>query len=190
MGDDMVMTVALDIRPYELGVTESKTVSLCYQVHGEPGKAYNLLSDECLSVNAHLGQPDINIDANIIDIITIRTTGSNGTCYDIVVMRPNCAVYVNNQMIPLNNFFEEEHVFVFNKKKFARKPTVVKVKVPNCGQHIVDHMLITCTDYHIQHSTTATEVLEFKTVRGMSPTQPVQGLIGRLYSTQVGAVSN
>ena len=31
---------------------ENNTVSLCYEVHGEPGEHFNLISDTCVSVNA------------------------------------------------------------------------------------------------------------------------------------------
>ena len=61
----------------------------------------------------------------------------------------------------------------------AQKPTVVHVTVPNCGAPTIDSMHITCGYYHIRGSSTRTEVLEFKTIRGVSPFQSAHGLIGK-----------
>lgn len=179
----MVMSVVLDVSPHELGVT-SETVSVCYQVHGDDDKFYNLLSDSCISVNAHVTRPVPTVDVHVMDAIGIYATGSNGSCFGIAIKRENCGVYVNRQFIPVNTRFEEEDIIVYNDKRIARNPTVVHVTVPNCGKPTVHSIHITCDHYNIRGSPTPTEVLEFKIVRGVSPFQSVHGLIGTYYDHQ------
>ena len=178
VGDDMVMSVVLDIRPIEVGVSKP-TVSLCYQVHGQEGRFYNLISDICVTVNAHISQPYLDVDSHVIDKIGIRAVGSNGTCYNIMIDRENCAVSVNNQSLPINSHFEEEDIVVFNDRRILRNPNVIHVSVPNCGRPLVDAMYFTCTNYHIRHFSVPTDVLEFTTKRGLSPIDAAHGIIGR-----------
>ena len=180
VGDDMVFSTVLDIRPIEVGVSEP-TVSLCYQVHGQEGHFYNLISDYCVSVNAHISQPKTEVDSHVIDKIGIRAIGSNGTCYSIAIIRENCAISINGTLLPINSKFEEESVVVRNVRRITRKPNVVHISVPNCGRPLVDTMHITCTEYHIRHSAIPTEVLEFTTTRGLSPIDAAHGLLGELY---------
>ena len=180
VGDDMVFSTVLDMRFIKLNVSEP-TVSLCYQVHGQEEHFYNLISDYCVSVNAHVSQPKTEIDSHVIDKIGIRAIGSNGTCYNIAIIRENCAVSINNQSLEINSKFEEESVIVHNDRTIARNPNVIHVSVPNCGRPLVNTMHIMCTHYHIRHSATPTEVLEFTTIRGLSPIDAAHGLLGELY---------
>ena len=177
VGDDMVFSVVLDISPVEVGVTE-QTVALCYQVHGEDGKFYNLVSDECVSVNAHVTRPFPEINSHVIDEISVRATGTNGSCYDILVSRENCSVSVNRESIPINTYFEEENVSLHNDRLIARRPNVIRISVPNCGRALVDTISIKCTEYTIRDAPAPTEVLEFTATRGLSPIEAAHGLVG------------
>lgn len=171
VSDDMVMTVPLDINPLQIGVS-ANTLSLCYQVHGEEDKFYNLLSDDCVSVNAHVSQP--YADRHIIDKIGIRAVGNNETCYDISIERQNCAVSINNQSLQINTRFQEEGIKVFIES-LMEIPTI-HVSVPNCGKPTIDHMFISCTEYTVRD--TPIDILQFGSTRGKSQVQPPHGLIG------------
>ena len=175
----MVFSAVLDISPVEVGVSD-QTVSLCYQVHGEKGKFYNLVSDDCLSINAHVSQPIAGVNSHVMDKITIRAIGSNGACYNISIVRENCEVTVNHPIF-INSRFEEEGITVFNDRMIARDPNVVHISVPNCGRALVDVMNITCSEYKIRTSLAAMEVLELTTTRGISPIEAAQGLVGKLH---------
>ena len=62
--------------------------SLCYQVHGEAHKFFNLISDECTAVNAHYIKAAINnsrIDLNVLDAIGVKAFSSDGVCHTIRV---------------------------------------------------------------------------------------------------------
>ena len=84
ISDDMVMSVPLEVNPSDVCVSAS-SLSLCYQVHGKPDTFYNLLTDKCVSVNAHVSRPFSDADAHIIDKIAIRAIGNNGTCSDVLI---------------------------------------------------------------------------------------------------------
>ena len=171
----MVMSVPLDINPSEVGVS-TNTLSLCYQVHGEEGKFYNLLSDDCVSVNAHVNQPYADINIHIIDKIGIRAVGNNGTCYDISIERENCAVSINNQSLQTNNHFQEEGIEVVSES-LTEIPTI-RISVPNCEKPTIDYMFISCTEYTIRDTSSPTDILQFGSTRGKSQVQPPHGLIG------------
>ena len=177
VGDNMVMSVALQLRPIELGIS-AQTVSLCYQVHGEDGKLYNLISDDCISVNAHITKPISGDDFHVMNKIGIRAIGINGTCSDITIERKNCAVSVNRHPLSINTYFEKDGVKVFHNKLIAREPNVIHISVPNCGRTLVDVINITCTEYTMRNSLTPTEVLELTTTRGLYPIVAAEGLLG------------
>ena len=175
----MVFSVVLDVRPIEVSISD-QTVSLCYQVHGEEDKFYNLVSDDCVSINAHVTQPISGVNSHVIDKIGIRAIGNNATyCYDIGIARENCAVTVNGHPVSLNEKFKAEGIEVFNDRLIARNPNVIRISVPNCGRALVDTINITCTEYQILNSPTPTEVLELQTMRGVSPIEAAQGLVGK-----------
>jgi len=69
--------------------------SLCYQVHGEAHKFFNLISDECTAVNAHYIKAAINnsrIDLNVLDAIGVKPFAS--VCHTIRVDLDECRAIV------------------------------------------------------------------------------------------------
>ena len=179
VSDDMVMSVPLEVNPSDVCVSAS-SLSLCYQVHGRAGKFYNLLSDNCVSVNAHVSRPFSEVEAHVIDQIGITTIGNNGTCYYIEIERQGCSVKVNNQDISVNTQFEEDGIVVFYDRRIVRNPPVIYVTFPNCGRPTVDYFFISCTEYHIRGTPTPAEILQFGSSREKSLIRPPHGLIGKL----------
>lgn len=55
--------------------------SLCYEIHGDSDNYYNLISDTCLSVNAHFTA--INSVRNAMSKIGIRAVSETGGCVDV-----------------------------------------------------------------------------------------------------------
>lgn len=77
-------------------------ISLCYVVRGEADKFFNLVSDSCITVNAHyckalIASPDI--DLNVVDAIGVRAVSNSGTCVNIRVGLQGCNVTVNGATI-------------------------------------------------------------------------------------------
>ena len=58
---------------------------LCYEVHGQPGYVFNLVSDKCTSVSADYEPMDIPENANIIRAIGVKAVGTSSTCHNIEV---------------------------------------------------------------------------------------------------------
>ena len=67
----------------------SNRVSLCYEIHGSPSRWFNLVTDECTSVNAYYTNlTDID---NIIEQVAIRAIDDAGNCREILVDRDGCS---------------------------------------------------------------------------------------------------
>ena len=76
--------------------------SLCYEVHGRANAYFNLISDECTSVNAYyekVQSNSSNIDLNVVTQIGVRAIGVNGTCTNIKVGLDGCQVSINGALI-------------------------------------------------------------------------------------------
>ena len=64
---------------------ELKSVQLCFEVHGQSGNHYNLISDRCTSVTALYSAGVVNTKMNVITKIGVRTQGTSGTCHSVKV---------------------------------------------------------------------------------------------------------
>lgn len=76
-------------------------LSLCFEILGQNDKYFNLISDSCLSVNAHYSQSDQNPQINIIDEITILLTDYVGEKVNISVKK-ECNVQIGDMSIDQN----------------------------------------------------------------------------------------
>ena len=87
MTGDPLFTVPLHVpdKSMIVEVGDDDPINLCFEVHGQDDALFNLVSDACVSVNAHYSQvrPDENI--NIIDRIYVRASDENGVCKNIEV---------------------------------------------------------------------------------------------------------
>ena len=71
--------------------TKLKSVQLCFEVHGQSGNHYNLISDKCTSVTALYSAGVVNTEMNVITKIGVRTQGTSGTCHSVKVDLDNCS---------------------------------------------------------------------------------------------------
>ena len=71
------------------------STSLCYEVHGDVDKYFNLISDSCLSLNAHYSESDPTKPLNSIDEIAAVVTNNEGENLNISVDR-HCNFRLNN----------------------------------------------------------------------------------------------
>ena len=77
-------------------------ISLCYEVHGEADKFFNLVSDSCVTVNAHYSKapiPGPGVDLNVVDAIGVRAVPNTGDCLNIRVGLQGCNTTVNGVVI-------------------------------------------------------------------------------------------
>jgi hypothetical protein len=158
--------------------------SLCYEVHGEDGAYFNLISDECTSVNAYYqtaSTPSPNIDLNVVTQIGVRAVGNND-CWDIQVnLDSTCSVTVNGT-IPLSTDFDGITV--------KRYPTSsrVRISVPNCADTQLV-MWVFCRKGEVEDPMTWVyyniDFLRFFVTRGLNLKEESHGLIGQFWNVPV-----
>ena len=78
---------------------ELKSVQLCFEVHGQSGNHYNLISDKCTSVTALYSAGVVNTEMNVITKIGVRTQGTNGTCHSVKVDLDNCSASLDGAYV-------------------------------------------------------------------------------------------
>ena len=109
--------------------TQERT--LCYEIHGEAGKYFNLISDMCVSVNTHYAARGDGL--NILDKIGVRAVDTTGTCVNVSVILQNnatCRAMVNG--VPRLNY-RRGGVVVRSMGSNA-----VSISVPNCQDTMLD----------------------------------------------------
>ena len=99
-------------------------ISLCYQVHGRPGKYFSLISDACVSVNARYQRQTNSPSAMYISDVGIIGIDDNDTCVNVELNANGCAVKVNNESI--------ENIYELNGLTVTKLTDGVRLSLPNC----------------------------------------------------------
>ena len=135
--------------------------SLCYEVHGMANRIFNLVSDECTTVNAHYAPMNIPENGNIISRIGVRAV-----CKNVRVELDGCRAFIDGtEVIGLR---EEQGVEV------RRMRSRVRISVPNCDNlRLV--MWVMCQNISGQ------TMLRFVITRGLNLRPTSHGLIGTLF---------
>ena len=102
---------------------ENDVLSLCYEVHGDSDAIFNLISDGCVSVNAHYALVRPTESQNIINAIYVRAVDSVGICRNIAVRLETCSATVNGFSMSR---------FSMNDVSVRRYSNRVRIAVPNC----------------------------------------------------------
>lgn len=125
---DPVLTVPIRVSEEQLQSIPADQLSLCYEVHGKSNEWFNLVSDECTSVNArYVGLSD---RLNIIEDITVRTVDNLQQCLNISVsIETGCSAIVNGV---------ERSRYSSGGINVRAFPNRVRISVPNCN----DQMLV------------------------------------------------
>ena len=146
------------------------SVSLCYEIHGEDGQFFNLISDSCLSVNAHYSRPHLSIPVNVMDQIAVVATNNDGENVNISINH-QCRAQVNG--IDLAYFNSSGVVLA------VVGPSQVIVTAGNCNDEAVV-MSVTCerSDIGNGDNTLITDMLRFSVYRGLALRESSHGLLG------------
>ena len=125
---DPLMTVPIHTNPDAQPGDEY--TSLCYEVHGEADKVFNLISDECTTVNAHYAKAPIaspNIDLNVVDAIGVVALSLSGSeCVNILIELDTCQATVNNTDV--HGVYQGDGIRV---REYTNR---VRIAVPNCAR--------------------------------------------------------
>ena len=155
--------------------------SLCYEIHGEENAFFNLISDECTSVNSYYQRavaPPSNLNLNVITQIGVRARGTN-TCWNIQVDLDTCSAMVDGAPPTSGGSFDG--ITVRSYPSSSR----VRISVPNCADSMLV-MWVFCRDGQVEDPTTM-EFNNFRFIRlvvrrGLNLNEQSHGLIGtKLY---------
>ena len=160
--------------------------SLCYEVHGEDDKYFNLISDTCVSVNAHYSKAvtgSDNIRLNIVDEIGVRAISSTGDSVDISVGLEDCKAYVNGVNMTM---YKKNGIYV---RAYCKNR--VRIAVPNGARVDKDLVMwVFCTSGKTEDPVTwqffNINFIRFVVMRGLNLDPTSHGIIGQplLLSTQ------
>ena len=170
---DPLMTVPLRIENTTvLGLNENEIVSLCYELHGDNDEYFNLVSDGCVSVNAHYTGIAPDLDINIIDAITVRAVDTNGSCLNLTVDLQGCTLSINGVIM---NHYSFGGITV---RKYNNR---IRISVPNCADEDLV-MWVICQNGTLENPDTSeyftVEMIRFVIARGFNLNEKSHGILG------------
>ena len=198
---DPLMTVPIltdpDVEPGD------DVASLCYEVHGEADAYFNLISDQCTSVNAYYqdsGIPNPDITLNVVTKIGVRAIVTNDggyNCINIKVELNLCKAFVVDDIGDDDISLLTGGVYINGAVKVKTYPTSqrVRISVPNCSPSSLV-MWVYCKNGSMADPDPASDVrysfsfLRFVVMRGFNLNENSHGLIGKnIYSLLGGIIS-
>ena len=143
------------------------TTSLCYEIQGEAGKIFNLVSDGCVQVNANYSAMDIPDNGNIISQIGVFAYDTAGGCINILVDVNDCIPVVNGRA------YSSDLGYDLNDVTARRRSNRARITVPNCdGDHDDLVFWVVCQNINSQRT------IKFQVLRGSALQPDSHGLIG------------
>ena len=158
---------------------EVEDLRLCYEIHGRGDTWFNLVSDECISVNARYTTFLESGFLNVVDEIAIRAVDDSSRCREIQIsLEGECAVTLDG--MPLEGTrYTQGGIYI---RKYNDR---VRVSVPNCDElTLVMYILCenrTLVDYdNGVERVTSGEMIRFDVMRGLNfGHMSAHGLIGQ-----------
>lgn len=158
---------------------------LCFEVHGDEDEYFNLVSDDCVSVNAHYAR--LNQYLNIIDQVGIRAVDEAQRCRNIAVDLDTCLPTVDG--IQLSTNFRQNGIYVRIYRSHVR------VSVPNCNgtSHLVMNVICQRNFSFVDPFTeerSKVDMIKFVITRGINLNENSHGLLGMkiVIVAQLGAI--
>ena len=107
--------------------TFEQVTALCYEIYGDAGKMFNLISDGCVQVNPEYSGTDIPVIGNVISRIGVVAYDVANDCSKIEVGMDDCVPYVNGVAVDSVDY-NLNGVTVNNRNKDR-----VRISVPTCN---------------------------------------------------------
>ena len=166
-----------DPEPLSLGLNsalvlnENEHVSLCYEVHGEANENFNLVSDVCVSVNAHYGRVRSDVDINVINRIGVRAIDGASQCHNITADLNGCRAFVDG--VEITTSYRMGGIYV------RKYPTRVRIAVPNCEDHDLV-MWVFCQNgtFENGNATFEASMIRYVIARGLNLAETSHGILG------------
>ena len=163
---DPVMKVPIRVPQEQLASISANRLSLCYEVHGAANEWFNLISDQCASVNAHYSP--VNENLNVVDKIGIRAVDDDGKCVNIMLNSENCSFDIDGISAPYNS----------KGIKVRKYLNHIRISVPNCDELRLTMWSI-CIHREYNGGMDHADLLELVVVRGLNyGHRKAHGLIG------------
>jgi hypothetical protein len=151
---------------------ETCKYSLCYEIHGESGKHFNLVSDMCVSVNALYTAMRNPADGNIISAIGIRGSDDTDACHNIEIVQNQvtgmCDTRINGGSVLAIGSDVTTNGINVRQRMMSR----VRVSLPNC-ERIPLVMWVTCQNM------SGELMIKFDITRGVNLRPSSHGLLGK-----------
>ena len=149
-------------------------ISLCYEIHGISGAWFNLVTDQCSTVNAQYVA--LNSKLNVIDQIGVRAVDSAGQCVNIRVDINQCIAEVNSAPLEVMGRYSANSVSI---RRYRNR---VRISVPNCND-LTLVMWVFCETRTLEApegGAFAAEMIKFVVMRGLNTGhRPAHGLLGK-----------
>ena len=140
-------------------------------MYGRTNSIFNLVSDTCVSVNAHYGPMRNHTEGNIINSIGVRAKGlADNSCHNIRVDLTGCSATVQtssgeSHSLASMESFEQDGISV---RKYPRR---VRISTPNC-ENVMLVMWVICETRNDE------DMIKFVIARGVNLRASSHGLLG------------
>ena len=160
---DPLITVPILVSEDILKKLNIAHLSLCYEIHGYRDEIYNLVSDECVSINAHYYA--LTHYLNVIDQIGVRVVDEDSVCRNIKVDVNDCIVSVDD--VDIASSLSSGGINV------SKSLDNVRISVPTCNDLPSLVMWITCETRTLKDpfgngDEVTGEMLKFEVARGLN----------------------
>ena len=152
---------------------------MCFEVQGQSDTFFNLISDNCASVNAHYVAAEDPV-GNVIKAIGVVGTDRANRCHYVsvsVTENGTCEAMVDGEEL-VNISADMYGLVVKHRNK------LVRIDVPNCGQrseHLV--MWVHCQMFLLWNGPQT--MIKFTINRGLCQRPSAHGLIGKMGTIEV-----
>jgi hypothetical protein len=173
------MTVPILVQDSVLQMLNATRLSLCYEIHGQADAIFNLVTDECATVNAHYH--DLTNYLNVIDQIGVRAVDNNGMCRNIQVDVNGCAASIDGAPLAVGARYSSGGI---NVRTYSNR---VRISVPNCAE-LTLVMWVICETRTLEdpfgNGVVTGDMIKFVVARGLNfGHRKAHGLLGRFGST-------
>ncbi len=171
---DPLLTVPLtnlNLNGLDLGIEGQP--SLCFEIHGDSNTYFNLVTDNCVTVNARYHP--LNDYWNVINQIGVRAVNEMGQCKNIAVDLDRCTASVDGVALTTN--YRSAGIYV---RPYRNQ---VRISVPNCNvsSHLVMYVFcqqnLTVWDPFTDEPFTAS-MIKYVIAHGLNLNENSHGLIG------------
>ena len=150
-------------------------LSLCYEIHGAEDQWFNLVTDNCVSVNTQY--TDLTRRLNIMDSVAVRAVDEANRCVNIRVDVDQCSATVGSMSLNVLSKYQMNGIMV---KRYSNR---VRITVPNC-QDLTLVMWVMCENRSLENpdqlgTMLTSKMIKFVVMRGLNfGSREAHGLLG------------